>query len=443
MTETTSPYLLGNYAPVPDELTVTELSVTGTIPPELTGWYLRNGPNPHEATSAHWFLGDGMVHGVRLEGGRATAYRNRWVRTSTFTSGARNHDAHGHPDLTAGSANTHVVRHAGRTLALVEAAFPYELDCSPGRELETIGVYDFGGKLHTQMTAHPKICPTTGELHFFGYGGLQPPFVTYHRANAAGDLELSRPIDVAAQTMMHDFFLTSGHVVFMDLPMVFDLPTARTGAGMPFLWEPEYGARVGVLRRDDPFGMVRWFEIDPCYVFHTLNAHEEDDGKTLVLHVIRHDSLGDEVGLGQGASTLWRWQVDLTTGTVREQQLDDRDTEFPRIDDRLAGLPTRYGHATSVREGNGAIHRYDLTTGSVASHDFGPARKPGEASFVPTDDQPGGAGWLMSFVHDATTDRSDLVILDAQDVAAAPVATVHLPRRVPNGFHGNWMADPA
>ena len=439
---TTAPHLLGNFAPVPDELTVTELSVTGSVPPELTGWYLRNGPNPREAASAHWFLGDGMVHGVRLEGGRAAAYRNRWVRTASFTRGARPYDEHGNHDLTAGVANTHVVRHAGRTLALVESSHPYELDCRPGHELDTIGAYDFNGRLHTPMTAHPKTCPTTGELHFFGYGGLAAPYLTYHRADAAGELTVSRPIDIPAHTMMHDFQLTSAHVVFMDLPVVFDLAKARADApGMPYTWTPDHGARLGVLRRDDPHGAVRWFEIQPCYVFHTLGAHEEAAGQRLVLHVIRWDRLGDGVDVN-GHGSLWRWTIDLAAGSVREEQLDDRSTEFPRIDDRLTGLPHRHGH-TSTAKGpdGGAIHRYDLRAGTVTSHLFGSGRTPGEASFVPADDTPGGPGWLMAYVHDAATDRSDLVILDADRLADPPVASVHLPRRVPSGFHGNWLPD--
>ncbi|MFD7101612.1 carotenoid oxygenase family protein [Streptomyces celluloflavus] len=431
------PHLAGNFAPVTDELTAYDLPVTGAIPPELSGWYLRNGPNPKDADSPHWFFGDGMVHGVRLEGGRAVSYRNRWVRTSTFTDGVRVRGEDGQRDLTAGAANTHVVRHAGRTLALVESSFPYEIDCRPGHELETLGVHDFGGRLTTAMTAHPKTCPTTGELHFFGYGGVTPPYLTYHRADAAGELVISRPIDVPGHTMMHDFHLTARHVVFMDLPVVFN----RDRPGMPYGWEPEYGARLGVLRRDDPYGEVRWLPIDPCYVFHALNAHDDGDQR-IVLYVSRYAEYGDNV-----PAFLWRWTLDLASGTVTEEQLDDHFTEFPRVDDRLAGQEARFGYAASglslgADRNPGALLRYDLHTGAVARHDFGPGRIPGEAAFAPADDRPGGPGWLITYVYDATTGTSDLVVLDAEDISADPVATVPLPQRVPYGFHGNWIPDP-
>nr|WP_066929590.1 carotenoid oxygenase family protein [Streptomyces sp. NBRC 110611] len=427
-----------------DELTAYDLPVTGTIPPELTGWFLRNGPNPRDAATAHWFFGDGMVHGLRLEGGRAVSYRNRWVRTSSFTGEESTRDAEGHRNLAAGVANTHVVRHAGRTLALVESSFPYEIDCRPGHELETIGVHDFGGRLTTAMTAHPKTCPTTGELHFFGYGGATPPYLTYHRADPAGELVISRPIEVPAHTMMHDFHLTAGHVVFMDLPLVFD----REHPGMPYRWDPEYGARLGVLRRDDPYGEVRWLPIDPCYVFHALNAYDDGDQR-IVLYVSRYADFGNMTAFTGGTiPCLWRWTIDLASGTVIEEQLDDQLCEFPRVDDRLAGLPARYGHGVAAEPPGGgsmpgALLRYDLRTGEAVRHDFGPGRTPGEAVFAPADDRPGGPGWLITYVYDATTDTSDLVVLDAEDISADPVATVHLPQRVPYGFHGNWLPDPA
>ncbi|MGH3967866.1 MAG: carotenoid oxygenase family protein, partial [Mycobacterium sp.] len=310
----------------------------GNIPAELNGWYLRNGPNPRR-NAGHWCVGDGMVHGVRLENGRAAWYRNRWLRTESFEDGLPLYNPDGTRNLHSSVANTHVVRHAGKTLALMEFSLPYEIS----DELKTLGAYDFGGKLVDSMNAHPKICPTTGELHFFGSGNITEPHVTYHRADAAGRLTVNRPIDVPALTLMHDFALTATHLVFLDLPLVFNLPAALTQQDeldLPYRWDDDYGARLGVLRRDDPYGPVRWFDIDPCYVFHIANAY--DHANSIVLQVVRYPEMWrDNAEFGNDAA-LWRWTLDLDTETVGQSQLDDRRVEFPRVDDRLVGAAARY-----------------------------------------------------------------------------------------------------
>jgi carotenoid cleavage dioxygenase-like enzyme len=429
-------HLRGNYAPVPDELTTYDLPVIGAIPAELDGWYLRNGANPRTPTG-HWFLGDGMIHGVRIENGAAKWYRNRWVRTESFDNPFGVYNPDGTRNLRSSVANTHVVNHAGKTLALVESSLPYQIT----NDLQTVGCYDFDGKLNDSMTAHPKICPTTGELHFFGYGNLFAPHVSYHRVDADGVLTVNRPVEVPALTMMHDFAMTSEHVIFMDLPIVFNLDLAINGKGdMPFRWDDDYGARLGVLRRDDPFGQIRWFDIDPCYVFHVANAYV--DGDSIVLQAVRYPELWRDSG-GFGASgVLWSWILDLRSGTVTERQLDDRTVEFPRIDDRLAGLPARY----AISVGDACLVRYDLTTGAAVEHSFGSPDAPGgpgEAVFVPSPSGSGGEadGWYLAFVYDPVSDGSELVILDASDPGAEPVARIQVPRRVPYGFHGNWISN--
>lgn len=433
-------FLRGNYAPVMDELTEFELDVTGAIPPELEGRYFRNGSNPQSGTAGHWFFGDGMVHGVRLSGGRAEWYRNRWVRTTKLERGLDAMDPEAMFDPAASAANTHVLAHAGRIWALEEGHLPYEL--SP--ELETIGCDDFGGRLTTAFTAHPKLCPETGELHFFGYSPV-PPFLTYHVLDATGALVHSAPITVPQGTMMHDFMITRDHAVFMDLPVVFDLDGLDGGA--PIRWDDDYGARIGIVPRFGTDADVRWFEVDPCYVFHPLNAFV--DGDTVVCDVGRHESMWRTSMDDFPPSFLHRWTFDLATGAVTEQQLDDVSHGFPRVDDRVVGLPHRYGWAVGPRDGGravlggpGVVVRYDLTDDSSAVYDLGPDAYPGEFAFVQADGAAGeDEGWAMGFVYDSATDSSDLVILDASTPGSDPVARVHLPQRVPYGFHGSWIAD--
>ena len=435
-------YLQGHLAPVADETEGHDLPVTGALPPELSGRYVRNGPNPRPGQDPrHWFIGDGMLHGVRLENGRARWYRNRWVRTAA-RDGASYIGPDGRPDLTAVTANTSVIRHAGRILALVESGLPHQVSA----ELDTLGPCDFGGRLTTAMTAHPKEDPATGELHFFGYGAV-PPFLTYHRATAAGELAESREIPVPGPTMMHDFAITDRHVVWLDLPVTFD--ARLLGRGMPYRWDDGYGARIGVMPQRGT-GAVRWLEVEPGYVFHVGNAREDAAGR-IVLDAVRYDRdafagtwgrIGGQAGdapAGTGPR-LYRWVLDPATGRVSEGGLDDRDIEFPTLNEGLVGRASRYRYAVH-RDG---IVKYDLASGTVRRHSAGAGQAPGEAVFVPAADGNGGgdgedAGWLLTIVSDRAGTGSDLVVLDAADLA--PVASVRLPRRVPAGFHGTWLPD--
>jgi len=448
--ETKLPFhLRGNYAPVTDEISADDLDVVGALPPELNGLYLRNGANPKSGWSPHWFAGDGMVHGVRLRDGRADWYRNRWVQTRSLNDDEANLVGDdGRVDRTVGVNNTHVIRHAGKILTLVESSFPCEL--SP--ELDTIGVHDFGGRLDSAMTAHPKTCPKTGELHFFGYGFFEP-YLTYHRANAKGELVESKVIDVPGPTMIHDFSITETHVLFMDLPVIFDLDLAMKG-GMPYRWDEDYGARVGAMPRsigaETVMAQPRWFDVDPCYVFHPMNSFDVADDAGAVSQVVLDTARYPELWKQDSATfkndaALHRWTLDLNRGTVTEEPLDDRSIEFPRIAEHLVGSRNAVGYAVASFGDNNdgeanSIVKYDLDRATSTAHSFGADRIPGEPVFVPRD---GGTaeddGFLLTYVYDKPTNSSDFLVLDARDVTAAPIATVSLPRRVPFGFHGSWM----
>ena len=420
-------------AAVSDEVDAVDLPVHGTLPQELNGDYVRNGPNPLPGSSAgHAFLGDGMLHGVRLERGRARSYRNRWVRTRSYLGQTSYLRSFGRIDLTASVANTSIVAHGGKLLALVESSLPYEVT----RTLETVGPHDFGGRLKTPFTAHPKRCPRTGELHAFGMS-LVPGGLTYHRIDAGGTLVESRPIKIARVTMMHDFALTDRSAIFFDLPVVFDLSRAVRGA-MPFRWDAKHRARIGVVPRDAAAGPARWLEIEPCFVFHVANAYES--AETIVIDAVRYRDLWRD-GTAIGRGFLTRWTIDRATGRVGEAQLDDVAVEFPRVDERCTGRRHRYIDALAQDDGTGsALLRYDVERGSAQAHRFAPGEFPGEFAFVPARGETAGdAGWLMGYVYDAARDASDLVVLDARDVSAPAVATVELPVRVPFGFHGNWI----
>jgi carotenoid cleavage dioxygenase len=447
MTSTESRWLTGNFGPVHEEVTAFDLPVTGTVPAELEGRYLRNGPNPVgtvEPASYHWFTGDGMVHGVRLRDGRAEWYRNRWVRSPDVAT------ALGEPpppspyadDVRVFAANTNVIGHAGTTLAIVEAGGPpVELTY----ELDTVGPTDFGGTLEHPFSAHPKRDPVTGELfvvaYFWGWGER----LRYMIVGADGRVRHSVDVPVPGQPMVHDTAITERHALLFDLPCTFDLDAAMAGASLPYRWNPDYQARVGVIPREGGAADVRWCEVEPCYVFHPLNAYDTPDGK-VVVDVVRWPRMfaDDLLGPTDGPSRLDRWTIDPAAGKVIEETLDDRSIEFPRHDERIVGRQHRYGYAAAVASpfDHGVAVKHDLAAGRSEVHDYGPGRETGELVFVPrSPDAAEDDGWLLSLVYDATTDRSDLVILHAQDFTADPVAVVHLPQRVPFGFHGNWVPD--
>jgi carotenoid cleavage dioxygenase len=388
-------FLQGPFAPLAEEVTAFDLPVTGRLPGELSGRYLRNGPNPMglDDPGYHWFLGPGMVHGVRLRDGRAEWYRNRWVRSKDVA------EKLGEP-WPAGpvhegfdfAANTHVIGHAGRTLATVEAGpLPYQLS----DELDTIGPYDFGGTLPGGFAAHTKLDRRTGELHAIAYFWAWD-HVQHLVIDATGQVTRTTDIPVADGPMMHDFALTEKYVVLYDLPVTFS----------------QYQSE---------------FDVSTLWAAH-------------------------------GPVTLDRWIIDTAAGKVTQQRIDDRPQEFPRVDERAVSRPHRYGYSAVIREVSqatvqisgdfadpafaNAVLKHDLARGTVEAHEFGPEATSGEAVFVPaSSDAAEDDGYVIAFVHNPERGAADLVILAAQDFTGEPVARVHLPARIPLGFHGNWIAD--
>ncbi|GAA3135590.1 carotenoid oxygenase family protein [Streptosporangium carneum] len=438
-------HLAGNNAPIAEEVTLEPSEVVGSIPEELSGQFFRNGPNPRTGWSPHSFAGDGMIHTVALEEGRATWYRNRYVRTPLYEHPGESRFALAFDPVTSRidyrvtTANTHLVAHAGRLFALEEGGFPYEV--TP--ELATIGAFTFDGALRTPMTAHPKTCPVTGELLFFGYR-LRPPYLTYYRASPDGEVLQTQVVDVPRATMMHDFAVTEHHVIFMDLPVVFDERQAAVG-GPPWRWDDAHRARFGVLPRADGEAPVRWFDVEPCYVWHTMNAFESEDSITVTgtrVETLWRQGADDH---GGGLPALYRWTLHLASGTVTEGPLDDASSEYPRVADARIGLPHRYGYMVSfsmeAEPERTEIYKYDLDRGGVRDvHRLPAGHTCGEAVFVPrASGRHEDDGYLMTFAHDRSRGTGYLAILDAADLAAAPVAEIHLPVRVPAGFHGNWV----
>jgi carotenoid cleavage dioxygenase-like enzyme len=451
-----NPYLSGNFAPVADEADH-ELTVTGEIPADLAGAFYRNGPNPQfpPLGQHHWFFGDGMLHGVWVEGGRAR-YRNRYVRTPKWQA---EHKAGRalisiDPRLTepegqgvdGGVANTNVVWHGGRLMALEEGHEPMAIDPAT---LETLGyLKPYGGN----VTAHPKIDAATGEMIWFAYSVGAMPFssrMAYGVTAADGTVLRRDEFDAPYSSMVHDFMVTDRHVMFPVLPLTGSLERAMVG-GPPFAWEPEKAAFVGVMARDASVDTIRWFQTDPCYVFHPMNAWEE--GSKLFADVMEYPvaplfpNADGSNPMARPYARLTRWTIDLAgaSDTIKREPLDDLAGEFPRFDERRTGLAYRHGWfaANTHRPGStsfDSVAHIDLGTGARTLWSLPDGDYAGEPVFVPrTAGAEEGDGWLVGLVYRGADDASDFVVLDAQDIAAGPIASARIPRRVPFGFHGNW-----
>lgn len=439
----TNPYLEGNYAPVEGETTATELKVTGHIPEELEGRLVRIGPNPIgpvDPSTYHWFTGTGMVHGVRLRGGKAEWYRSRYVL------GDRAAAALGRPSLPGrrngysdGNANTNVLNFGGRTHAIVEAGgLPVELTY----ELESVARSDFGGTLAHGFSAHPKLDPLSGELHAITYQpGLEA--LSYLVVDAAGKARTVAEIPAPDCPMIHDIAITRTSAILLDLPVTFDKQAAMSRRGFPFRWRPERTPRVGLLPRDGDLSKLRWIEVPSCYVFHVMNAY--DAGDTVVMDVVRHERVfdADHRGPAESVPQLKRWVLNRITGGFSETPLHDQGCEFPRFNDAFAAQAYRYGYTAAIPEGNfGPSYKHDVETGRTEVHDYGAGRVGLEPVFIARAGARGeDDGWVVNYVYDANRGASDVEILDARAFRDAPVATIQLPIRVPFGFHGNWLPD--
>ncbi len=457
------PQLTGNFAPLRMECDAPDLIVHGELPRELCGSYYRNGPDPQYAPRGqhHWFAGDGMIHAFHFRDGRV-AYRNRWVRTPKWDWEHEAGEALFAPFDPASSdprvagrdstlANTNIVWHGNRLLALEEAHAPYEVD---PETLESKGYWTFDDRLEGPMTAHPKLDPETGQMLFFGYMAAGPftPDIAWHEVAADGTLTRSETFQAPFPSMVHDFVTTREHLIFPIFPLSGSLERAMQGRP-PFAWEPDLGSHIGIMRRDGSARDMRWFEHDPCYVFHPMNAWAEGD--KVIADVMKFEQAplfpnpdGSPGDPAKSQARLTRWTFDLAANSsaVSEEALDDFAGEFPRFDERRAGLAYRHGWFACTPPGTRgslgaftAIAHIDHATGSRKVHRLDPGDGASEPLFVPRSEQaPEGDGFLLALVFRAATLRSELLVFDALNIDREPLARVELPHRVPYGFHGNW-----
>ncbi len=454
-----NPYLKGPYRPIERELSAAQLPVTGEIPADISGAYFRNGPNPVNPPHGmhHWFDGDGMIHAVHLRGGSAS-YSNRYVVSPDHQAdrdGSLKKTGIMQPASFDGStthykdtANTDVLVHHGELMALwYVSGQPVRLD---PHTLETLGVDTFGGKLPKNISAHSKVDPATGELVFFDYQLFEPSY-SLGVVSSANELTHFTDIQLPGPRLPHDMAITRNYAVLMDLPVVLT-DQALKAKRWNIHFDPALNTRFGVIPRNGDGSQIRWFDFEPCYIYHVINAFEEgdevvlqacrflDNGRPLDPRFGPYAGMVDVLAL---RAHIHCWRMNLETGETREYQVDDTVSEFPVINIAYTGKPSRYGYLATIPDTStqvfDGIMKYDFQQSVGHSWRFPSNCFGSEPAFAPRiNGQSEDDGYVVSIMTNVLDETSSLVILDAGDMAGGPVAQVHLPQRVPLGFHGTW-----
>lgn len=456
------------------EADIHELEVNGEIPVDLNGTFFRIAPEPTFAPKMGddiFINGDGMVGAFRFDNGHVD-FKSRYVHTEKFIRERQARrslfGAYRNPftdddsvrGLSRGTANTNILWHGGKLLALKEDSMPMELD---PHTLHTQGVWRGDGRLTgTTVTAHPKIDPLTGEMVFFGYqarGEFSDDAVVY-TADAQGRVTYEAWFKMPYVALLHDVAVTREHIVFAFMPTTTDM--ARMQAGGPkWQWNPQaHGTVVGILPRGGQTSEMRWFEGPPCWLFHYFNAYTEGskvvvDGcvsQAQTFPFLYPDPATYDPA--EAVPRVTRWTFDLAApGKVFESRTLWPDyCEFPRIDDRYAMSRHRVGFMVASDpqqdfSGGGhfgpafnTIARVDFATGSIQRFALDSRSTAQEPVFIPrTSNAPEGDGYLLLLVNRYDTMLNDLLLLDALHIEAGPIATIHLPIRLRNGLHGNWV----
>ena len=465
----TSPYLRGNFKPMRFEGTASFLEVEGELPDDFVGVYYLNTSCPRFPPTSqqyHWFAGDGKVHAFYFRGNQVVDYQTKWVRTRNFQLeeqaqralfGNKKYGSRMDIDpsvrhIRAQSANTNAIYHGGQLLALEDGNSPIALD---PWSLDTMGPYTYQDRLTGPMTAHPHVDPIDGSLISFGrmVDGPGSNMMSHLVVNADGELIQQEKFEAPYCALLHDFAISRKHVIYPLGPAILD-PT-RPQQGKPVLqWEGHRPSYLGVLNREIGASSLQWIEMDTCFMWHTLNAFERDQYLFVDLvkypklpNYDRQEDVRSAANPEEFAGRLVRWRIDLEnpSGGVHEEVLDDLISEFPRVDERVVGLEHRHCYFLCMLDKEGdsrhwdaAVH-LDLKTGQRQIFNPGPRSFMSEAVFAPrpnsTDE---GDGFILVPVFRADENRSDLVILDAQNFSAGPQAVIKWPFRMNPSFHGNF-----
>lgn len=471
--DTDNPFLLGPFAPNFTEYVADtdSLKVSGEIPLDLDGIYVRNTHNPvHHALGVyHPFDGDGMLHAVHFSQGKAS-YRNRFVETTGFLAEAGAGKAlwpgllqpelgtrrgWGSIGAMKDNAGTDVLCHAGKLLAtMAQGSEPWRID---PLSLETLGPdQNWARKLPDGLSAHYKVDPATGDMMFFNYPEKWP-HMHYGVINRDNQLVHYVPIELPGARWPHDMGVTKNYSILHDTSMFFDPEALKKGVRRAGFFR-DVPTRFGIIPRFGDSSQIRWFEATPCHIMHLANCYEDGDDVVMdgcimpepAVHPVGAAANKDiyarilaKLDKHQNKTLMHRWRFNLKTGQTSEQYLDDEVTEFPICSNDYVGRQYRYSYNVLYKPGDwlfSGLKRFDLLTGTTQRHEFGPNRYGSEPQIarrlgaVAEDD-----GYLITLIADMNLNRSEVLILDASDISRAPIASIILPERVSIGTHACWV----
>lgn len=474
----------GLNSPVGQELSLKGLKPSeGAIPAEVCGAFFRAVPDPqfppfYQPDPA--LSDDGMVCRVLFNADGTVDYDIKYVRNARWTAeheaGKRLFGRYRNPYTDKPEAagvertvsNTTPIWHAGRLIMTKEDGPGQRIDPFT---LDTIGAYDFGGKLKSQtMTAHVRVDPETQEMFVFGYeaAGLATATMAYWYTDKDGELVREQWFDVPHCSMLHDFVITKNYAIFPLQPTTADLDRIKAG-GPHWVHHQDLETLIAVMPRYGDVSEMRWFRGPAgASTFHYMNAFEGPDGKvhldhhctdTVAFPFIQADS-GISVAPQDLGGGFQRWTLDMN-GESDEVTVEmiGPPGDMPRIANADQGRPYQRGWYCSMNPQPmgppvmggvvgamfSALLRKDFQTGAIAGYNLPPAHGMSETIHVPAD-APGHEGWLIAVV-DAQTGPNDfdhaLWIWNAGDLPAGPVCKIPVPTRLRPQVHGWWvpMAD--
>ncbi|KAL3500581.1 hypothetical protein ACH5RR_039674 [Cinchona calisaya] len=489
----------GNFAPV-EEIggRVAVATIEGKIPHNFPeGVYIRNGSNPHFGarkiaksifgkSSDIWVEGEGMLHALYFSkdtnGTWNISYNNRYVETETLKLEKERNKPAFLPATEGDSlavlsaillntwrfgvpnkilSNTNIFEHSGKYYTISENHMPQEVDIST---LETLGDWELTKSWNRNFTSHPKRTPYSGELVIVGVDGQKPYFEVGVLSADGKKIKTRVDLNYSRCTICHEIGVTEKYNVITDFPLVVDINRLFKGGSL-IKFEKEQFARIGVMPRYGDANSIRWFDVTACSVFHLFNSYEDDD-EVVVRGCQARGSVipGPELGLNKFEwfskgfkqiksaddtsnedseegilfARAYEWRLSMKTGQVKEKYLTGNEfaMDMPFINETYTGLKSKYGYThvvDSIASSNAGIVKY----GGLAKLYFDEIDCENFALVGAFEEDD---GWIISFIHDEDTNKSEAYIIDAKKFSRKPVARITLPSRVPYGFHGTFAS---